>query len=138
MPYREERCKPGSEKVVRPMRNSENKSGDGQNQSDFVIRRLPDFLIEKPPPCLAAFPSFLQLSCMFQEQSESIYASTKRRERSKINPAAPKKKQKDPHRNAGPSNLTSQNYAENDVPQPQPPVAFGFSNVKPDPIILVV
>jgi hypothetical protein len=26
-------------------------------------------------------------------------------------------------------------YAENEVPQPQPPVAFGFSNVKPEPII---
>jgi len=30
------------------------------------------------------------------------------------------------------------NYAENEVPQPQPPVAFGFSKVKPEPIILVV
>ena len=29
-------------------------------------------------------------------------------------------------------------YAEKDVPQPQPPVALGFSNVKPDPIIFVV
>ena len=29
-------------------------------------------------------------------------------------------------------------YAENDVPQPQPPVAFGFSNVKPDPIMFDV
>ena len=29
-------------------------------------------------------------------------------------------------------------YAENDVPQPQPPVAFGFSKVKPEPIIFVV
>ena len=29
-------------------------------------------------------------------------------------------------------------YAENEVPQPQPPVAFGLSNVKPEPIILVV
>ena len=29
-------------------------------------------------------------------------------------------------------------YAEKDVPQPQPPVAFGFSNVKPEPIMLDV
>ena len=29
-------------------------------------------------------------------------------------------------------------YAENDVPQPQPPVAFGFSKVKPEPIIFDV
>ena len=29
-------------------------------------------------------------------------------------------------------------YAEKDVPQPQPPVAFGFSNVKPEPIMFVV
>jgi len=28
--------------------------------------------------------------------------------------------------------------AENDVPQPQPPVAFGFSNVKPEPIMFDV
>lgn len=28
-------------------------------------------------------------------------------------------------------------YAENDEPQPHPPVALGFSNVKPDPIIFV-
>lgn len=26
-------------------------------------------------------------------------------------------------------------YAEKDVPQPQPPVAFGFSKVKPEPIM---
>ena len=25
-------------------------------------------------------------------------------------------------------------YAENDVPQPQPPLAFGLLNVKPEPI----
>ena len=30
------------------------------------------------------------------------------------------------------------NYAENDVPQPQPPVALGFSKVKPEPIIFDV
>ena len=30
------------------------------------------------------------------------------------------------------------NYAENEVPQPQPPVAFGFSKVKPEPIIFDV
>ena len=29
-------------------------------------------------------------------------------------------------------------YAENEVPQPQPPVALGFSNVKPEPIMFVV
>lgn len=29
-------------------------------------------------------------------------------------------------------------YAENDVPQPQPPVALGFSKVKPEPIMFVV
>ncbi len=29
-------------------------------------------------------------------------------------------------------------YAENEVPQPQPPVAFGFSNVKPEPIMFEV
>jgi hypothetical protein len=29
-------------------------------------------------------------------------------------------------------------YAEKDVPHPQPPVAFGFSNVKPDPIMFDV
>ena len=28
--------------------------------------------------------------------------------------------------------------AENDVPQPQPPVAFGFSKVKPEPIMFDV
>ena len=32
----------------------------------------------------------------------------------------------------------AKDHAENDVPQPQPPVAFGFSNVKPEPIIFVV
>lgn len=30
------------------------------------------------------------------------------------------------------------NYAENEVPQPQPPVAFGFSKVNPEPIIFDV
>jgi hypothetical protein len=29
-------------------------------------------------------------------------------------------------------------YAEKDVPQPQPPVAFGFSKVKPEPIMFDV
>jgi hypothetical protein len=29
-------------------------------------------------------------------------------------------------------------YAENEVPQPQPPVAFGFSNVNPEPIMFDV
>ena len=29
-------------------------------------------------------------------------------------------------------------YAEKEVPQPQPPVAFGFSNVKPEPIMFDV
>jgi hypothetical protein len=29
-------------------------------------------------------------------------------------------------------------YAENDDPQPHPPVAFGFLNVKPEPCIDVV
>lgn len=28
-------------------------------------------------------------------------------------------------------------YAENELPQPQPPVAFGFLNVNPDPCMLV-
>lgn len=29
-------------------------------------------------------------------------------------------------------------YAENDVPHPQPPLALGFSNVKPEPITFEV
>ena len=28
-------------------------------------------------------------------------------------------------------------YAENELPQPQPPVAFGFLNVNPEPCMLV-
>ena len=37
-----------------------------------------------------------------------------------------------PH--TGPSNV-SNDYAENELPQPQPPVEFGFLKVKPDPCI---
>ena len=29
----------------------------------------------------------------------------------------------------------SERYAENELPQPQPPVEFGFLNVKPEPCI---
>lgn len=31
--------------------------------------------------------------------------------------------------------LCSADYAENELPQPQPPVEFGFLNVKPEPCI---
>ncbi len=39
--------------------------------------------------------------------------------------------------NIQPADLAGGNQTEKEVPQPQEPVAFGFSNVKPDPLKLL-
>ncbi len=41
-------------------------------------------------------------------------------------------------RSSLPGSVPADAYAENDDPQPQPPVAFGFLKVKPEPCIEVV
>lgn len=53
----------------------------------------------------------------------------------------PVNKKRGPRPNAGAPVETSRRrsgaYAVNELPQPQPPVAFGFLNVNPEPIIVV-
>jgi hypothetical protein len=63
------------------------------------------------------------LSCVIQEKFQSPLSSKKKEAQSKKLCASP--------------NILdgNENYAENEVPHPHPPVAFGFSNVKPEPII---
>ena len=41
-----------------------------------------------------------------------------------------------PHRGPSPQNRGA-SYTVKELPQPQPPDAFGFLNVKPEPIIVV-
>ena len=53
-------------------------------------------------------------------------------------PRADKRKRRTPLRSAAVQIRADATYAENDDPQPQPPVAFGFLNVKPEPCIEVV
>lgn len=74
-------------------------------------------------PFVLPSAAFLQLSCMVTER---------------FNPQAVP--EKSPASIAGRKLFEelNLNYAENDVPQPQPPVAFGFSNVKPEPIMFEV
>jgi len=53
-------------------------------------------------------------------------------------PRADERKRRTPLRSAAFQIHADATYAEKDDPQPQPPVAFGFLKVKPEPCIEVV